>query len=314
MDEEEKNDLKVADLEKLIRSRHNSEDKYIIEENRELQAENKHLQDIVEMYRDKSERFRRFRNKAIAVIISGILLFQGKNILEKYEEDKIAQEEAKIAAQVTSNEMQLDEEIKNFNLVDILGDDVKAPQNIKLGTALENYVGFDLDDKKVERLDTLSSVSKIKYLLDSGNPNVLTNTSCKVCVSFIYDYIRDIIYSDNPELNNYYINIQDGYLYANGEYIMNSELFYSYSLGEDVSNWFLYGEDFGITIDELDLVIDTCLKATCYDVLLYHEKGKLDYSLARIAKEYDYQLPPANNIKNDRCEVAKVKEKTIING
>lgn len=305
MNEKENKDLKIDDLKGMIRSRH--EEEYILDEYRELQAENEHLRNIVEMYRDRSESFRHFSNKALALTVAGILIFSGKNMMEKYKEYKTAQ-------QVISNEKQLDEEIRNFNLVDILGDNVKEPRNIKLGTVLEDYVGFDLDDKKVERLDTLSSVSEIKYLLDSGDPKVVTNTSCKACVYFISDYISSIIYRDNPELDNYIINIQDGFLYANGEYIMNSELFYSYSLGDDAYDWFVFGEEVGITEDELNSVIDTCLKATCYDVLLDHEEKRLDYSLSRIAKEYDYQLPIPNSSKIGVCEAPKVKEKTTING
>ena len=309
-DKQLEGELKVNDLKEIIHSQYGNIKTFSLEEYnhlsgelKELQLENKHLQNIVEMYRDKRDRFCRFRNQTLFCIISGLLLFQGAKFIKKQEEDKITQ-------QIIAAEKQLDEEIKNFSLTEILGKDVKEPENIKLGTVLEDYIGIDLDDTKVARLDELYGVSSIKYQLDSGDSKVLTNTLTKYCIYFISDHINDIIYMDNPELENYRLNMQDGYLYANGEYQMNSELFNSYSLVEDAWQCILYGDELDITIDDLDSAIDTCLKATCYDVLLDYEEEKLDFSLSRVAKEYDYQLPSVMESKRNYCESPKVKMKS----
>lgn len=309
-DEKLERELKVDDLKEIIHSQHRNIKTFSLEEYNhlyckleELQLENKHLQNIVEMYRDKRDRFCRFRNRALFCIVSGLLIFQGAKFIKKQEEDKITQ-------QIIAVEKQLDKEIKNFNLTEILGKDVKEPQNIKLGTVLEDYIGIDLDDTKVALLNKLYGVSSVKYQLDSGDSKIVTDGSIKYHIYFISNHISDIIYMDNPELENYRINVQDGYLYANGEYQMNSELFNSYSLGEDAYQSILFGDKLEITVDDLDSAIDTCLKATCYDVLLDYEEEKLDFSSSRLAQEYDYQLPPAMESKKDYCESPKVKVKS----
>lgn len=306
-DKQLEGELKVNDLKEIIHSQYGNIKTFSLEEYnhlsgelKELQLENKHLQNIVEMYRDKRDRFCRFRNRTLFCIISGLLLFQGAKFIKKQEEDKITQ-------QIIAVEKQLDEEIKNFSLTEILGKDVKEPENIKLGTVLEDYIGIDLDDTKVALLDGLHDVSFVKYQLDSGEKKSFCDM---MCLDSISGQIKMIIYMDNPELENYIINIQDEYLYANGEYKMSDELFISYSLGIDASDSMWREKEFEVSADELDFAIDTCLKATCYDVLLDYEEEKLDFSLSRVAKEYDYQLPSVMESKRNYCESPKVKMKS----
>lgn len=305
---EKKEKLKVEDLKQIIQSQNNNKGKRLddfnnpYEELKELRIENKKLQAIVDMYRTKRAKFYKTRNSILAYVVLLSSILCGIKIKNNYDENKLTKKE-------TSIEKQLNKKIRNFNLVEILGGKVKNPQDIKLGTVLEDYIGMDLDDKKVSLLNDLSEVASIKYQLDSENLNGANDFLSKYCVYFLSEYISNTIYIDNPELENYNINIQDGYLYANGKYQMNSELFNSYSLGEDAYEYILYRDEFEITVDDLDSAIDTCLKATCYDVLLNQEEEKLDFSVSRLAKECDYQLPLTRKYQKDYCELPKQKVK-----
>lgn len=302
----EDGELKVDDLKEIIRSRHEKEKENlsnvyndIYPEFEKLQSENKLLQDIVQLYRDKRIKFNRFKNQTLIILLLGFALFQPGKTVNKCEEGRISKK-------VTSAERQLDTAIANFDLTDILGDDVEKPGNIKLGTLLEDYIGIDLEDKKVALLDDLGQVSEVKYQLDCGNQTFAHDDYCLYSIS---DHIGDIIYIDNPELANYKINIKNGYLYADGEYRMNEELFNSYSLGYDATKSIFLDEKLEITTEDLNSVINTFLKATCYDVLLDHEEKKVDFSLSRIAGKYDYQLPPVNSLRKDVSKLSKVRVK-----
>lgn len=304
---ETKNELQVEDLKKMIRS-HQEEEKRttLIEDYLELfhqfmvvKEENDELKKEVRMYRNIKKNIHKATNRFVLLTLSVALISTTGKFLRKYREYN---ESKKVA----SIEKQLNKEIRDFNIAEILGYDVKEPWNIKLGTLLETYIGIDLDDEKVSQLNRLSDVSFAKYQLDSGNQMSLFDEECTYSIS---KQIRDIIYMDNAELENYNINIEDGYLYANGEYRMNNELFNSYSLGVAVFNSMWQNEELMLTEDNLNYAINTCLKATCCDVLLDNEEKELDFSLARIAEEYDYQLPPPNH-RNDRCEIPNVKVKS----
>lgn len=293
--------LRFHQLQRMVQNRNKELKKQdfihqLQEENKLLQQElEKNQGELDECYDYHKQGFRMSVRFLIIYCLVAGLGITGIGKYKKYQEEK----------KVAPLEKQLDAEIEDFDLSKILGKVTEEEVfSAPLGSLLESYLGIDLEDEKVEKLDNIGGLIAFdKYRLDTGD-----SLDYSISAGRIYSYIDDVIYYDNPELAHYQINIEDGYLYANGKYKIVDPLLRQYfltidyikSMYDDASLW----ED---TKEELDLMIDTCLKVTCYDVLLDSEEAELDLSLSRLARENDYQFPPAINSSHEVCDAVKIK-------